>query len=65
METECLTYTVEECARLLGIGRQLAYDRVKTGEIPVIKVGRRLLVPRKALERFLENAQVTQSQTQR
>ena len=53
MEEERLTLTVEETAKLLGIGRQLAYDRVKTGEIPVIKIGRRLLVPRSALEKLL------------
>ncbi len=64
METERLTYTVEECARLLGIGRQLAYDRVKTGEIPVIKVGRRLLVPRRALEKLLEQGQFAKGQRQ-
>ena len=50
-----LTLTVEEAARVLGIGRNLCYDRVKTGEIPVIKIGRRLLVPRSALEKLLAN----------
>ena len=54
MEDGRLTLTIEEAAKLLGIGRQLAYDRVKTGEIPVIKIGRRLLVPRRALEKLLE-----------
>ena len=49
-----LTISVEEAAKLLGIGRNLCYDRVKTGEIPAIKIGRRLLVPRKALEKLLE-----------
>jgi len=58
MQTEKLTLTVDETAKILGIGRQLAYNRVKTGEIPVIKIGRRLLVPRKALERLLEQGQV-------
>lgn len=48
-----LTLSVEEAAKVLGIGRNLCYDRVKTGEIPVIKIGRRLLVPRAALERLL------------
>jgi len=57
MEVERLTLTIEETAKLLGIGRQLAYDRVKTGEIPVIKVGRRLLVPRRALENLLAKGQ--------
>lgn len=51
-----LTLSVEETAKLLGIGRNLCYDRVKTGEIPVIRVGRRLLVPRRALEKWLEEA---------
>jgi excisionase family DNA binding protein len=50
-----LTLSVEEAAKLLGIGRNLCYDRVKTGEIPVIKIGRRLLVPRLALEKLLTN----------
>lgn len=49
-----LTLSVEEAAKMLGIGRNLCYDRVKTGEIPAIKIGRRLLVPRRALEKLLE-----------
>lgn len=48
-----LTLSVGETAKLLGIGRNLCYDRVKTGEIPAIKIGRRLLVPRSALEKLL------------
>jgi len=51
---ERVTFTVEETAKLLGIGRQLAYDRVRTGQIPAIRLGRRLVVPRRALERLLE-----------
>ena len=54
---ERLTLTVAETAKLLGIGRNLAYDKVKTGEIPVIKLGRRLLVPKKALEALLTEPQ--------
>ena len=57
MDEKRLTLTVEEAAKLLGIGRQLAYDRVKTGEIPAIRIGRRLLVPRRALEKLLEEGQ--------
>lgn len=54
MGEERVTLTVVEAAQMLGIGRQLAYDRVKAGEIPAIKLGRRLLVPRRALEKLLE-----------
>ena len=63
MDNERLTLTIEETAKALGIGRQLAYDKAKTGEIPVIKVGRRILVPRKALERLLENPKLFKSES--
>jgi len=58
MAEERLTLSVPEAAKVLGIGRNLCYDRVKTGEIPVIRIGRRLLVPRRALEKLLEQGQV-------
>ena len=54
MNDNKLTLSVEEAAKLLGIGRNLAYEKVKTGEIPAIKIGKRLLVPKKALEKLLE-----------
>ena len=56
MDEECLTLTVRETAKWLGIGRQLAYDKVKTGEIPSLRIGRRYLVPRVALEQLLQSA---------
>lgn len=51
-----LTYSVEEAGRLLGIGRSLAYEAVSRGEIPTIRVGKRLLVPRAAFEKMLAQA---------
>lgn len=47
------TLTVDEAARELGIGRTLAFQMARTGELPVIRLGRRVLVPRAALERML------------
>lgn len=43
---ECLTITVEDAARLLGISRNSAFRAVRSGELPAIRIGRRLLVPR-------------------
>lgn len=51
------TYKVEEAAKILGIGRNLCYSKVKTGAIPVIKIGGRLLIPRKALFALLSTGQ--------
>jgi excisionase family DNA binding protein len=47
------TYTVEEAAEILGIGRNATYDGVKSGTIPSIRIGKRLLVPRALLHRLL------------
>jgi len=49
-------YTIQEAARLLGISRNSAYDAAKMKQIPVIRIGRRLLVPRAALDRMLDGA---------
>jgi excisionase family DNA binding protein len=50
------TLTVEEAGRVLGIGRASAYDAVKRGELPVIRLGKRIVVPRAALDRLLASA---------
>jgi excisionase family DNA binding protein len=49
-----LTISVEEAGRLLGISRGLAYMLVNRGDIPSIRLGRRIVVPRRALGRLLE-----------
>ncbi len=51
------TYTLEEVAKLLGVGRNQAYDAARRGQIPVLKIGRRLLVPRAALDRMLNGGE--------
>jgi excisionase family DNA binding protein len=50
---ERLTFTVEEAAKRLGISRNFAYRAVSRGEIPSVRIGRRLLVPKAALEKLL------------
>jgi excisionase family DNA binding protein len=41
--------TIEEAGRLLRISRQSAYQAARAGELPTIRIGRRLLVPRARL----------------
>jgi len=53
------TISVEEAGKVLGIGRNSAYEAVRRGEIPVIKIGKLLRVPVVALERMLEEARPT------
>jgi excisionase family DNA binding protein len=57
VETErvSLTLSVTEAAKVLGISRAFAYELVARGELPSRRFGRRVVVPRKALERLIEN----------
>lgn len=59
--TERLLLRVEEAAALLGIGRDLAYRLARSGEIPAVRLGRRLLVPRQALIAWIEEPPSTLS----
>jgi len=55
------TQTISEVAAELGISRNAGYEAAKRGEIPTVKIGRRLLVPRDAVDRILQKAMETQS----
>ena len=56
MAEEKLTYNVKEAAQLLGLSRGSAYLACLTGQIPCIKIGKRILIPRLALGRILSEA---------
>ncbi len=49
-----MALSVEEAGALLGISRDLAYDLVACWTIPSVRLGRRLVVPRRALEAALD-----------
>jgi excisionase family DNA binding protein len=48
------TLTVPQAAAILGISKWSYYEGVKNGQLPALKIGRRLIVPRVQLERLLE-----------
>lgn len=50
---ERATLTVEEAAALLGISRNHAYELAGKGQLPAIRLGRRLLISKAALEKKL------------
>jgi excisionase family DNA binding protein len=56
-DIDTLTMTIEEAGKLLGIGRSSAYGAIRRGGLPFLKIGRRILVPRSALFRKIEDLQ--------
>ena len=51
---ERLCVTVPEAAKMLGISRNFAYQLVREGKLPSIRFGKRILIPKAALEKMLE-----------
>ncbi len=61
MENKCrdlhelpVTLRVEDLMPLLGIGRNTAYELIRSRQIRSIRVGRQIRIPREALLEFLD-----------
>jgi excisionase family DNA binding protein len=52
-EPDRLALSIEEASNLLGISRSLGYELAAQGRIPTVRLGRRIVVARAALERLL------------
>lgn len=51
-----LVLRVEDLMPILGIGRNTAYDLVRSGQIKSIKVGVQYRIPRSAVEEFISGS---------
>ncbi len=49
-----LTMSVEQAAMALGVSRGTCYEAVRSGQIPTVRLGRRLLVPVEGLRALLK-----------
>ena len=48
-----LCYTVPEAAQLLGFCRNFGYELARTGQIPILRFGKRMLVPKALFDKML------------
>ena len=48
-----MTLRVEDLMPLLGIGRNTAYELIRSGQIRSVRVGKQIRIPREALLEFL------------
>lgn len=55
---ERLTLSVSEAAEMLGISRALAYTLVRSEHIPSLRLGRRIVVPRAALQHLVDHSAI-------
>ena len=52
-QVERLAVSIAEAAKMCGIGRTLAYQLALRGELPVRRIGGRMIVPIAALKEWL------------
>ena len=53
-----LTLRVEDLMPILGIGRNTAYELVRSGQIRSIKVGKQIRIPKEALREYLSGKEI-------
>lgn len=58
-QADRLVWSVEEAGQQLGISRAHAYELIARGELPHLRLGRRLVVPKRAIEKLLTRADST------
>ncbi len=51
--TERLAYTVREAAAAMGVSEWMVREEIRCGRIESIRMGRRILIPRPALDRIV------------
>jgi excisionase family DNA binding protein len=56
VDVERLTFEVSELAALLGVNLVRAYSLTRTEGFPSLRIGRRILVPKRAFEEWLNRA---------
>ena len=56
MTDDRLVYEVPEAGAMLGLTRNGSYEAAKRGDIPTIKIGKLIRVPKAAFHRMLEEA---------
>lgn len=55
MLTECQTISVTTAAKILGVSRNTAYQAVRTKQLPAVRIGRQLRVPKALLQQLLSS----------
>lgn len=53
MTDKRVTLSVAEAAELLGISRGTAYEYARTGQLPAVRLGRRLVIPKCRFDELL------------
>ncbi|WP_302326120.1 helix-turn-helix domain-containing protein [Enterocloster lavalensis] len=54
-KTECMVYSVVQAAEVLGVSKSFMYKLARNKAIPVIRLGKRLVIPKNKFHEFINN----------
>ena len=57
-----LTLTVEDVAKVLRLSKQNAYSLCHSGKFPCVKIGKRMIIPKPAFEKWMNNPFIFESE---
>lgn len=60
--SERLTYSVREAAQMLGLSKNSVYQAVMKGQVPHVKIGKRILIPKAKLRLLLGDSEIKDGQ---
>ncbi|MFC1924639.1 helix-turn-helix domain-containing protein [Chloroflexota bacterium] len=55
-DTQKLVLSVEEARHMLGLSRGSMYQAINSGQVPAIRIGRRLLISKARLEQLINGS---------
>lgn len=61
LDSAKIAYTIPEAVKATGMGRSTIYKLIASNELPVIKVGKRTLLRRTALEGYFDRLEAEQA----
>ena len=61
-QSQTLALSVKDVAREMQLGRNTVLELIHSGRLPHVRIGRRILVPRRKLEEFLERKDIEEVQ---
>lgn len=54
-------YSINELIELMGLGRTFIYQKIASGDLPIVKVGKRTLVAAPDIVQFIESHRLVQN----
>ena len=61
MANEVLLLKVPEATVMLGVGRSTLYERMATGDLPVVRIGRSVRIPARAIREYAARLEAEQA----